>query len=183
MKRPAKESGPPPWANLSSQLGPLHSLCQFISAYRIMTYFGHFFFMFRFSLKCFHHILRVYKMIYRNNQRVRVVLAWVLFWAGSHSRTRYSKTNDKERWFFTTCMVGNSNPLQYICLENSKGGGACRLQSIPESWTQLSDFTFNFHFSSLKDWLKKQCCVCLVIQSCLTLCDPTDCSPPGSFCL
>ena len=24
------------------------------------------------------------------------------------------------------------------------------------------------------------CCVCLVIQSCLTLCDPMDCSPPGS---
>ena len=24
------------------------------------------------------------------------------------------------------------------------------------------------------------CCCCLVAQSCLTLCDPTDCSPPGS---
>ena len=24
------------------------------------------------------------------------------------------------------------------------------------------------------------CCVCLVAQSCLTLCDPRDCSPPGS---
>ena len=24
-------------------------------------------------------------------------------------------------------------------------------------------------------------CVCLVAQSCLTLCDPMDCSPPGSF--
>ena len=23
-------------------------------------------------------------------------------------------------------------------------------------------------------------CVCLVAQSCLTLCDPMDCSPPGS---
>ena len=25
------------------------------------------------------------------------------------------------------------------------------------------------------------CCCCLVSQSCLTLCDPMDCSPPGSF--
>ena len=24
------------------------------------------------------------------------------------------------------------------------------------------------------------CCCCLISQSCLTLCDPTDCSPPGS---
>ena len=24
------------------------------------------------------------------------------------------------------------------------------------------------------------CCHCLVVQSCLTLCDPVDCSPPGS---
>ena len=24
-------------------------------------------------------------------------------------------------------------------------------------------------------------CVCLVAQSCLTLCNPMDCSPPGSF--
>ena len=24
-------------------------------------------------------------------------------------------------------------------------------------------------------------CVCMYAQSCLTLCDPMDCSPPGSF--
>ena len=33
-------------------------------------------------------------------------------------------------------------------------------------------------------WLLwNQCCavMCLVAQSCLTLCDPMDCSPPGSF--
>ena len=29
-------------------------------------------------------------------------------------------------------------------------------------------------------WGNTVCCVCLVTQSCLTLCDPMDCSPPGS---
>ena len=32
-------------------------------------------------------------------------------------------------------------------------------------------------FTSLPGW---DCCCCLVAQSCLTLCDPVDCSPPGS---
>ena len=30
------------------------------------------------------------------------------------------------------------------------------------------------------DWSIEEGCVCSVAQSCLTLCDPTDCSPPGS---
>ena len=28
---------------------------------------------------------------------------------------------------------------------------------------------------------KSQSCVCLVTKLCLTLCDPIDCSPPGSY--
>ena len=39
-----------------------------------------------------------------------------------------------------------------------------------------------FNWVNLKTWLVlfKDVCVCLVTQSCLTLCDPRDCSPPGS---
>ena len=56
---------------------------------------------------------------------------------------------------------GNGNPLQYSCLENPMGGGACRLQSmgVTKSRTRLSDFlSFSFHlgvmgFEARPDWI------------------------------
>ena len=44
---------------------------------------------------------------------------------------------------------GNGNPLQYSCLENPMDGGAWQaaVHGVVKSWTRLSDFTFNFHFS------------------------------------
>ena len=44
---------------------------------------------------------------------------------------------------------GNGNPLQYSCLENPMDGGAwwATVHGVAKSWTQLSDFTFTFHFS------------------------------------
>ena len=50
---------------------------------------------------------------------------------------------------------GNGNPLQYSCLENPKDGGAWKaaVHGVAEGWTQLSDFTFTFHFHALeKEW-------------------------------
>ena len=41
---------------------------------------------------------------------------------------------------------GNSNPLQYSCLENPMGGGACLVGCM----VGLSDFTFTFHFHVLE---------------------------------
>ena len=43
---------------------------------------------------------------------------------------------------------GNGTPLQYSCLENPMDGGAwwAAVHGTTESWTQLSDFTFTFHF-------------------------------------
>ena len=35
-------------------------------------------------------------------------------------------------------------------------------------------------FSTITCFLASSVCACLVAQSCLTLCDPMDCSPPGS---
>ena len=53
---------------------------------------------------------------------------------------------------------GNGNPLQYSCLGNSMNRGA---------WWSTANRVAK--------------CVCmLVTQSCLTLYDPMDCSPPGS---
>ena len=44
---------------------------------------------------------------------------------------------------------GNGDPLQYSCLENPMDGGAwwATVHGVPKSRTQLSDFTFIFHFS------------------------------------
>ena len=59
-------------------------------------------------------------------------------------------------------------PLQYSGLENSMDGGAWRAtdHGVTKSRTRLRNFTATTAAKSL--------------QSCLTLCDPTDGSPPGS---
>ena len=47
---------------------------------------------------------------------------------------------------------GNGTPLQYSCLENPIGGGAwwAAAHGVAKSRTQLSDFTFTFHFHALE---------------------------------
>ena len=51
-----------------------------------------------------------------------------------------------------TIREGNGNPLQYSCLENLTGRGAwgAAVHGVTKSWTQLSDFTFTFHFHALE---------------------------------
>ena len=46
----------------------------------------------------------------------------------------------------------NGTPLQYSCLENPMDGGAwwAAVHEVAKSQTQLSDFTFNFHFHALE---------------------------------
>ena len=47
---------------------------------------------------------------------------------------------------------GNGTPLQYSCLENPMDGGAwwATVHGVSKSQTQLSDFTFTFHFHALE---------------------------------
>ena len=47
---------------------------------------------------------------------------------------------------------GNGNPLQYSCLENPIDGGAWQaaVHVVAKRRTQLSDFTFTFHFHALE---------------------------------
>ena len=47
---------------------------------------------------------------------------------------------------------GNGTPLQYSCLENPMDGGAwwAAVHAVTEGQTQLSDFTFTFHFHALE---------------------------------
>ena len=48
-----------------------------------------------------------------------------------------------------TTGEGTGDPLQYSCLETPMDGGAwwAAIHGVAESRTQLSDFTFTFHFS------------------------------------
>ena len=47
---------------------------------------------------------------------------------------------------------GNGTPLQYFCLEDPMDGGAwwAAVHGVVKSRTQLSDFTFTFHFHALE---------------------------------
>ena len=47
---------------------------------------------------------------------------------------------------------GNGTPLQYSCLENPMDGGAwcATVHGVTKSQTQLSDYTFTFHFHALE---------------------------------
>ena len=47
---------------------------------------------------------------------------------------------------------GNGTPLQYSCLENPMDGRAWKaaVHGVAEGRTQLSDFTFTFHFHALE---------------------------------
>ena len=53
----------------------------------------------------------------------------------------------------------------------------CVVHRVTESWTQLADFHFHIHSYTWstceEEWSE-------VTQSCLTLCNPMDCSLPGS---
>ena len=48
---------------------------------------------------------------------------------------------------------GNGTPLQHSCLENPVEGGAwwAAVHGVAKSQTQLSDFTFTFHFHELEN--------------------------------
>ena len=61
---------------------------------------------------------------------------------------------------------GIGYPLKYFGLENSMD---CIVHGVAQSWTQLSEFHFNFLFNSKM----------LIAHLCLTVCDHIDCSPPG----
>ena len=47
---------------------------------------------------------------------------------------------------------GNGTPLQYSCLENPMDGGGwwAAVHVVAKSRTQLSNFTFTFHFHALE---------------------------------
>ena len=58
----------------------------------------------------------------------------------------------------STSGEGSGTPLQYSCLENPMGGGAwwAAVHGVARSQTQLSDFTFTFHFHALEEEMIQQ---------------------------
>ena len=58
----------------------------------------------------------------------------------------------------------NGNPLQYSCLENPMDGGAwwAAVHGFSMSLSQLSDFSFTFHFHALEKEMENPLqCSCL----------------------
>ena len=97
--------------------------------------------------------------------------------------------------------INNGSPLQDSCLANPMDGGAwwAAVHGVAKSRTRLSNFPFTFHrgagtlipSAQRLVWAAKQplwnaalgalfACESEVSQSCPTLSDPVDCSPPGS---
>ena len=58
---------------------------------------------------------------------------------------------------------GNGGPLHYYCLENPRDGGAWKaaVHGVTEGQTQLSDFTFTFHFHALEKEMATHSSACL----------------------
>ena len=65
-----------------------------------------------------------------------------------------SDTTERLHFHFSLSCIGegNGNPLQCSCLENPRDGGAwwAAIRGVSQSRTQLSDFTFTFHFHALE---------------------------------
>ena len=77
---------------------------------------------------------------------------------------------------FLSCILDSMNgkPLQYSCLKNhmDRRARVATIHGVAKSRTQLSDWT------ELNQ--RNGCMHAKSLQSCPTLCNPMDCSPPGS---
>ena len=69
-----------------------------------------------------------------------------------NERGMCQKKNTQELVYYYPSEEGNDTPLQYSCLENPMDGEAwwAAVHGVAKSWTQVSDFTFTFHFPALE---------------------------------
>ena len=121
-----------------------------------------------------------------------------------HLQYRRHRRLGFDPWIRKTPGRGNGNPL-YPCLKNSMDKGAWRatvyrvVKSLWDSTVRLSTHTYMLipisqfilpptpsHlvtinlFSTSGPYFCFFCCCYLVTKLCPALCDPVDCSPPGS---
>ena len=86
------------------------------------------------------------------------ILAWEILWTEepgglSHGQSiGLQKSDTTEQLNNNYTVEGNGTPLQYSCLESLMDGGAwwAAVHGVTKSRTQLSDFTFPFHFHALE---------------------------------
>jgi len=83
-----------------------------------------------------------------------------------------SDTTERLHFHFSLSCIGegNGNPLQCSCLENPRDGGAwwAAVFGVTQSQTRLKR-------------LSSSSSMCVAAKSCPTLCNPMDCSLPGSL--
>ena len=102
---------------------------------------------------CFiHNINHVFVSILFSNSSHHPLLfsAWYQYICSLHLSLSFCFAN---KIIYTIFLgEGNGTPLQYSCLENPMDGGAwwATVHGVAKSWTQLSDFTFTFHFHALE---------------------------------
>ena len=89
--------------------------------------------------------------------------------------------------FSLSCIgKGNGNPLQCSCLENPRDGGAwwAAVYGVAQSQTQLKCLSSSrivcCAFLEIANDVVAAAAAAKLLQSCPTLCDPIDSSPPGS---
>ena len=80
----------------------------------------------------------------------------------------------------------SGNPLQYSCLENPMDRGLRRAtvhgvtKSNMTEWLSMHIYNICIYIYTHSSFICIYMCVCKVAQSCLTLCNPVDCSLPDS---
>ena len=100
-----------------------------------------------------------------------------------------SDANERLPFHFSLSCIGegNGNPLQCSCLENPRDGGAwwAAVCGVAQNRTRLKRLSMHTHKAVLYWQLNKPSEVRISLaaaakscQSCLTLCDPIDGSPP-----
>ena len=102
-----------------------------------------------------------------------------------HESALTSQRALSQGWFLVYTHPG---PVQMVFLNSLNGHVLSFLASLLGMW-DLNSLTRDRTLapcigkSNLNHWTARKvpcCCSCLVAQSCLTLCEPVDCSPPGS---
>ena len=99
--------------------------------------------------------------------------AWLVSLSIMSSSFIYVVESGRISFFFLRLNAeGNGNPLQCSCLENPRDGGAwwAAVCGVAQSRTRLKRLSSSS--SSMY--------ACSIAQRCLSLCDPMDCSLPGS---
>ena len=121
-------------------------------------------------------------------------LAWKIPWmeepGGLYSMgSLESDTTERLHFDFSLLCIGegNGNPLQCSCLENPRDGGAwwAAVYGVAQSRTRLKRLSSSssiplHHCTILYYRTVKTAAAAKSLQSCPTLCDPIDSSPPGS---